>query len=343
VSLSGIAAGLRKRGHDVRLLVGEEAIGETVRSMNIPVEVVPAKNTGLLETLALRRILRRHRVEALLADRPRDLRVGALASLDRRIPLVYRFNVRRERPPTDLVTRLAYQRVAATIFLTPGWAERTLIRAPFMSRVPYRVIWNGVDVQLFRPDAGAGNQFRERHQLGTGPLLLASGALYPDKRFDILLDALSQISGWQLPLAICGVGVEEVALRAQAERLDVPVRFLGFLSHEEMAAAYNAATCVVHAGPVETFGRSVAEAMACARPVIAVSAGALTDVVGPAGVLVAPDNPAAFARAIEELLRDEPRRLTLGAAARARCVERFSQERSLSDYERLFLELIRSP
>jgi glycosyltransferase involved in cell wall biosynthesis len=342
VSLSGIASGLRKRGHDIRMLVGEPAIAETLVAMGIPVEVTPSKNTGLKEVLALRRSLRDHGAQALVADRPRDLRIGALASADRRIPLIYRFNVRRERPPSDLVTRLAYRRVAATIFLTPGWAERTLTRAPFMARAPHRVIWNGVDVELFRADPLAGLSFRDRNRLGAGPILVASGALYPDKRFDILIDALPLMTGVRAPLVICGAGVEEAALRAQADRLGMTVHFVGFQSHEEMRGAYNAATIVVHAGPVETFGRSVAEAMACARPVVAVAAGALLDVVGPAGLLVPPSDPGALAAALDQLLPDESRRSQLGLAARARCVERFSEERSLSDYESLFLELIGS-
>ncbi len=341
VSLTSIAAGLRRRGHDIRLLVGEPEIAAAVTALNIPAELVPSKNTGWLETMALRRVLRTHRVQAVLADRPRDLRVAALASVDRPIPLVYRFNVRRERPPADLVTRLAYQRVAATIFLTPGWAERTLLRVPFMGRVPYRIIWNGVDVTRFQPDPSAGAAFRRRQGLGDGPLLLASGALFPDKRFDVLIDAVAALQH-RSPLVIAGTGVDEPALRAQAERLGAPVRFIGFLDHDEMAAGYNAATVVVHAGPVETFGRSVAEAMACGRPVVAVAAGALGDVLGETGVLVPPNDPPAFAAALDALLPDEARRSRLGEMARARCVERFSEERSISDYEDLFLDLVRT-
>jgi glycosyltransferase involved in cell wall biosynthesis len=322
------------------MLVGERPIADTIAAMDIPVDLVPSKNTGLSETLVLRRMLREHQVQALLADRPRDLRLAALASLDRPIPLIYRYNVRRERPPTDLVTRLAYRRVAATVFLTPGWAEHTLERASFMKRAAHRVIWNGVDTATFRPDATAGLAFRRQHNLGDGPLLVASGALYPDKRFDILIAALPLMRGVRPPLVICGAGVEEAALRAQAERLDVAVHFVGFQPLDQMVGAYNAATVVIHAGPVETFGRSVAEAMACARPVVAVSAGSLSEVVGDGGILVPPNDPAAFAAALDQLLPDQARRESLGAAARSRCLERFSEERSLSEYEALFSELI---
>lgn len=342
VSLSGIASGLRIRGHDVRMLVGEESIAEAVAKLDIPVEVVPSRNTGLREALALRRVLKRYDAQALLADRPRDLRVGALATLNRPVSLVYRFNVRREHPPIDLLTRLSYRRVATTVFLTPDWAQRTLARAPFMGRVPYRVIWNGVDAEVFRPDPDAGRAFRARHALGDGSVLLASGALFPDKRWDVLIRSLGLLQS-PVPLVICGVGVQEQALRGLAEELAVSVHFVGFLSPDEMRGAYNAATCVIHAGPVETFGRSVAEAMACGRPVVAVQAGALVDVIGGAGILVPPDDPAAFAAAVDPLLRDDARRSALGRAARARCIERFSQEQSLSAYESLFFELIGRP
>jgi glycosyltransferase involved in cell wall biosynthesis len=321
------------------MLVGEENIATAVVAMDLPVKIIPTRNTGWREVVELRRALLEDQSQVLMTDRPRDLRIGAMALVGKRLPLVYRFNVRRDRPPTDLITRLAYRRVAATVFLTPEWAERTIHRAPFMGKVPYRVIWNGIDHQAFRPDPAAGLAFRVQHSLGDGPVLLASGALFPDKRYDVLIDALPLMRPDGPLLVICGTGMEEERLREQARRLDVPVRFLGFLPPPAISGAYNAATCVVHAGPVETFGRSVAEAMACARPVVAVRAGALTDVIGDAGVLVPPNDSAAFAAAVSELLRDEPGRARLGKAARERCLERFTMERSLSEYESLFLEV----
>ena len=131
---------------------------------------------------------------------------------------------------------------------------------------------------------------------------------------------------------IRGSGSLESAVRTRAERLGVEVRLLGFLPAEQLAAAYNAASCFVHACHVETFGLTVAEAMACGRPVVAVASGALPEVVGGAGVLAPPHDPAAFAAAVRDLLADPGRAAAIGAAARDRALTAFSMERMGREY-----------
>src|SRR5256885_9485820 len=73
-------------------------------------------------------------------------------------------------------------------------------------------------------------------------------------------------------------------------------------------------------------------AMACAGPVVAVAGGGIPEVLGGTGVLAPADDPAAFARALGELLADPQRRDALGAAARGRALARFSLERMGSEY-----------
>src|SRR5207247_11257610 len=125
-----------------------------------------------------------------------------------------------------------------------------------------------------------------------------------------------------------GSGSLEAAVRTQAERLGVEVQLLGFLPADELAAAYNAASCLVHVCPVETFGLTVAEAMACGRPVVAVASGALPEVVDGVGVLAPPDDPAAFGEAVRALLADPARAAALGAAAPARPGDAFPMGRT---------------
>jgi len=140
---------------------------------------------------------------------------------------------------------------------------------------------------------------------------------------------------------IRGSGSLEAAVRTQAERLGVEVQLLGFLPADELAAAYNAASCLVHVCPVETFGLTVAEAMACGRPVVAVASGALPEVVDGVGVLAPADDPAAFAEAVRALLADPARAAALGAAARDRAVDAFSMERMGREYGEALEALLR--
>src|SRR5439155_619217 len=68
------------------------------------------------------------------------------------------------------------------------------------------------------------------------------------------------------------------------------------------------------------------------RPVVAVASGALPEVVGGAGVLAPPHDPAAFAAAVRDLLADPGRAAAIGAAARDRALTAFSMERMGREY-----------
>jgi glycosyltransferase involved in cell wall biosynthesis/SAM-dependent methyltransferase len=120
-------------------------------------------------------------------------------------------------------------------------------------------------------------------------------------------------AGHPLVLAFDTTPEDEAVLRVWLKEFGIADTALptGFVSDEEMAALFNAAHLFVHPSRHEGFGLPVLEAMQCGAPVIAARAGALPEVVGDAGILVDPDEPAAFAQAIEALDRDEARRRSL--------------------------------
>ena len=331
MSFVNIARGLAAHGYPVELLTTYPGVTAGFAARGLHAHELPIHDTGIGEARILAHTLTRLGTDVLLAEKPRDLRLGALASLMLPVSLIYRYNVGAACPPADLITRLAYRRVHLTIFLTEfaeGLASR---HARFMRRAPSRVIAEGVDLKRFHPDPVAATAFRRRHGLGERPFLLAVGALEPEKRYDWLLRALTLVDSAP-PLLICGEGRLAGMIRdtAACQRLDV--RLLGQLSAEELASAYNAATCMVHAGAVETFGLCVAEAMACGRPVVAVDSGGTPEILADAGMLADPDDPAGFARAVGDLLADPSRRDALGRWARDRAVARFSLERMGREY-----------
>src|SRR5437016_2007354 len=201
-----------------------------------------------------------------------------------------------------------------------------------MRRAGHRVIPNGVDCDLFRPDEAAGHAFRRRHALGDGPVRIGVGALEIEKRWDLLLDGVARLAPPAPPLVLCGTGALEGSLRPHAERLGLDVRFVGQVDSAELVGAYNAATCVVHTRPDEVFALALIEALACGRPVVAAAGGGTPELVGDAGVLAPPADPGAFARLLRDLLGDDGRRAALGTAARRRAVALFSRDRMVRDY-----------
>lgn len=114
-------------------------------------------------------------------------------------------------------------------------------------------------------------------------------------------------------------------LKAFAEKHAVGnIVFTGFA---ENAGSYMRASDigVIASSGSEAVSRVAAEWMACGKPLVATTAGCLSELVedGVSGLIVAPDDPAAMASAIERLLKDDSGRISLGRAAAERAKAMF--------------------
>jgi glycosyltransferase involved in cell wall biosynthesis len=135
-----------------------------------------------------------------------------------------------------------------------------------------------------------------------GPALVA-GRLSAEKGFDVAIDACRRIGR---PLVVAGDGPDRAWLESTATGHDV--RFVGQVSPGELATLRaHASAALVPSRSAETFGLAAAEAMAAGLPVIASRVGALPELVGDSGRLVAPGDPAALADALQQPAPD-PRR-----------------------------------
>jgi glycosyltransferase involved in cell wall biosynthesis/SAM-dependent methyltransferase len=135
------------------------------------------------------------------------------------------------------------------------------------------------------------------------------------KNLETLLSAYALVEPrlrHQLPLVItCALSDHEKAyIRELADKRGIveDVVLTGFVSEEELAALYNAATLVVHPSRYEGFGLPVVEAMQCGAPVITTTSSSLPEAGGDAAVLIDPDDARGFADAIEALYTDPARR-----------------------------------
>ena len=82
-------------------------------------------------------------------------------------------------------------------------------------------------------------------------------------------------------------------------------------------------------------------AFACALPVVASDIPGYRDVVtSETAVTVAPGDPAALADGVTALLADEPRRESMGVAARQLAVEKYSWDDIASRLERVYDQAI---
>lgn len=161
----------------------------------------------------------------------------------------------------------------------------------------------------------AGSQFRElpperiadfraRHSLA-GPFFLYLGVLQPRKNIPVLIRAFARAraQGLQHRLVIAGPkgwDYDDIFTLTRQLALDEAVKFTGPLSAEDVPLAYNAAEAFVFPSLYEGFGFPPLEAMSCGTPVITSHTSSLPEVVGDAGLMVAPEDVAGLA---EQMLR----------------------------------------
>ncbi|MET9804773.1 DUF3492 domain-containing protein [Streptomyces sp. NPDC006368] len=107
-----------------------------------------------------------------------------------------------------------------------------------------------------------------------------------------------------------------------------------------LAEAYAAGCVTVLSSVVEGFPVGLVEAMLCGRATVSTDVGAVVEVIGGTGLVVAPRDPRALADACLALLGDPERRARLGAAARARALELFTVDQNLAAFRSLYLELL---
>ena len=96
------------------------------------------------------------------------------------------------------------------------------------------------------------------------------------------------------------------------------VRFLGWVSADELEGLYSAAACFVFPSLAEGFGLPVLEAMARGVPVTCSGRGALAEVAGDAALLFDPESERDIALSIQRLISDRAEAKRLVAAGRER-------------------------
>ncbi|BAZ79412.1 glycosyltransferase family 1 protein [Sphaerospermopsis kisseleviana CS-549] len=120
--------------------------------------------------------------------------------------------------------------------------------------------------------------------------------------------------------------------------------FPGLLKQEILPTYYAAADVCVIPSHYEPFGLVAVEAMACGTPVIASDVGGLQfSVVNEnTGLLVPPQDVAAFSNAIDRILGNSEWRAELGKSGKRRVMSKFSWDGVASQLDSLYTELLQS-
>lgn len=197
------------------------------------------------------------------------------------------------------------------------------------------VVYNGVDPEMFSPGVQTSSG---------GLIILCVGNLIPIKGHEVLIRAVASLAADfpQLMLEIIGYGPEQLRLQALVQQLGVAnsVRFLGLQSRQQVAAAMRHCTVFALPSRYEGLGCVYLEAMSAGKPVIGCRGQGIAEIIrhGSNGFLVGPDNEKELALALAMLLRDEPRRRSLGAVARDTILDRLTLAQQAESLARIYRE-----
>ncbi len=331
------AEALEARGHEVRLVMGNDPPGQFTRVLHPRVGrhgdppsnvisigrsvIVPAN--GSLPNVILsppaivriKRVLERERFDVLHLHEPMTpvtcIAVLAMATS----PMVATHHASGElgwmklgKPAWGFLASRIDQRIAVS--------ERARDSASRWLPGEYEIVPNGVLI----PDAGDPGD-REH-------TVTFAGRQETRKGLQVLLRAWPEIrrrTGARLQ--ICGS--DPLAVRLLLARLRVPddgVDILGFLSQEALTELLGRTKALVAPSlGGESFGMVLTRAFACALPVVASDIPGYREVTTPeTSVTIPPDDPAALVESVTALLADEARRVAMGRAARALALDRYA-------------------
>ncbi len=324
------AAALEARGHDVRLVMGNDPPGQFTRVLHPrvgrhgdpPANVIPIGRSVIVPAngslpnvilspraiLRIKRVLAREQFDVLHLHEPMTpvtcIAVLGLATA----PIVATHHASGDLGWMKLGS-LAWGFLGSRIDQRIAVSERARDSAAAWLPGDYEIVPNGVLIPELVDPAN-----REH-------TVTFAGRQETRKGLQVLLRAWPEIhrrTGARLQ--ICGADPLAVRLLLSRSRIsDEGIDILGFLSQEDLTTLLNRTKALIAPSlGGESFGMVLTRAFACSLPVVASDIPGYREVTTPETSLsVAPDAPGALTDAVIDLLADEPRRIAMGTAARA--------------------------
>ncbi|PYQ44006.1 MAG: glycosyl transferase [Acidobacteria bacterium] len=331
------AKGMERRGHEVIVACRTaSALRDRARAADLDVqEVAFGGDLVPAPALALRRLVRRLRPDVVHLHDPHAAAAALLvAPSTSRLVASRRVDFALRGP----LSRWKYRRCRRVIAVSRAVAR--VLEEGGLSAAHVRVVYEGVPDRS--PTAGGEDALRALGVPAGVPVVGNVAALTAHKDHATLLLAAAQVIARvpQARFVIVGQGELESRLRTRAHELglDGHVLFAGFRPDvDRLIPAFDVFCLSSH---MEGLGTSLLDAMCYARAVVGTAAGGIPEAVedGVTGRVVRPRRPDALAEALTEVLLDRARRESMGAAGRARFLERFTADRMVEETLAVYAE-----
>lgn len=331
-------------------------IGTSISTLGVPVYCLGIKTggDGIRGLWKLRGIIQHVRPDLIQGwmyhGNLATLIGGCLAQTS--VPVVWRitssvYSLSAEKRMTALLVRLG-----ACLSKTPAaitycsWVSVEQHEAMGYRNTQRHVISDGFDCEQFKPMPDARPWLRQELGYARNTLLIGLIARYhPMKDHKNFLQAAGLVAKRcpDVGFILVGNGIDdrnhELVEVMESSGISDQVRFLG--QRTDIAKIMAELDIVTSSSWSESFPNVIGEAMACGIPCVVTDVGASSLIVGKTGIVVPPRDPNALAQGCEQLIdAGEEGRRTLGRAARARIVERFSLAYVARAYENLYETIV---
>ena len=293
--------------------------------------------------IELHRIVKRHAIDLIHANSLSVALLGGIVARLNRIPILMH---KRYATSYGILDKLCEKLLHRVILVS----EAT--RWDFAPVEKQTLIYNGVDLNAFQASREEVEELQTELFSDTPNAAVLVGIvtrITPEKGIHVLVNAMQELKGkTDVKLLIVGgpyfqKDVDYMdALKQEVADLGIEdsVIFTGFLSDTRIVTSLLDIVLVPSIIP-EACPRTIIEAMAVGKPVIATPLGGSKELVTPeTGILVPPEDASAVADAIATLAADQERLAAMGNAARDRAVQLFSSEKNTALTEAVYTELL---
>lgn len=222
---------------------------------------------------------------------------------------------------------------AEALIAVSQYTKKELTEFYNISEEKIHVIYNGVDIQKFKPSSR--NKADLKRELGLAPdrkMILFVGRLYSRKGLPTLLQAArGVVKGFKnTQFVISGGGFkqneEKLQKLARKEGIEDNVSFVGYFPDEKLPDLYAAADIFVLPALYENFPFAILEAQSTGLPVVSTRVGGIPELIVDkhSGLLIDPGDHEQLADAIIKLLQDSSFAEKLGEKARQLIEEKFA-------------------